>query len=218
VIGLLSQEKAITKKEACEILNISYNTTRLNKIITEFQERKEYVAKRKATNKGKKAQAYEITEAITNYLQGESISEIAAGLYRSAGFVRSILDRVGVPHEIAAGLYRSSGFVRAILDRVGVPQRPASQEERVQPSIIPENCVADTFNPGEKVWSAKYHAPAIVDAEITVKNNYESKGYRVYILENTENDTVGGYYAFVLACELGKLSHLEEYGVNLNKI
>jgi len=194
VIGLLSQEKAITKKEACEILNISYNTTRLNKIITEFQERKEYVAKRKATNKGKKAQAYEITEAITNYLQGESIS------------------------EIAAGLYRSSGFVRAILDRVGVPQRPASQEERVQPSIIPENCVADTFNPGEKVWSAKYHAPAIVDAEITVKNNYESKGYRVYILENTENDTVGGYYAFVLACELGKLSHLEEYGVNLNKI
>ena len=194
MIGLLSQEKAITKKEACEILNISYNTTRLNKIITEFQERKEYVAKRKATNKGKKAQAYEITEAITNYLQGESIS------------------------EIAAGLYRSSGFVRAILDRVGVPQRPASQEERVQPSIIPENCVADTFNPGEKVWSAKYHAPAIVDAEITVKNNYESKGYRVYILENTENDTVGGYYAFVLACELGKLSHLEEYGVNLNKI
>ena len=194
MIGLLSQEKAITKKEACEILNISYNTTRLNKIITEFQERKEYVAKRKATNKGKKAQAYEITEAITNYLQGESISEIAAGLYRSAGFVRSILDRVGVP------------------------QRPASQEERVQPSIIPENCVADTFNPGEKVWSAKYHAPAIVDAEITVKNNYESKGYRVYILENTENDTIGGYYAFVLACELGKLSHLEEYGVNLNKI
>ena len=194
MIGLLSQEKAITKKEACEILNISYNTTRLNKIITEFQERKEYIAKRKATNKGKKAQTYEITEAITNYLQGESIS------------------------EIAAGLYRSSGFVRAILDRVGVPQRPASQEERVQPSIIPENCVADTFNPGEKVWSAKYHAPAIVDAEITVKNNYESKGYRVYILENTENDTVGGYYAFVLACELGKLSHLEEYGVNLNKI
>ena len=194
MIGLLSQEKAITKKEACEILNISYNTTRLNKIITEFQEHKEYVAKRKATNKGKKAQAYEITEAITNYLQGESISEIAAGLYRSAGFVRSILDRVGVP------------------------QRPASQEERVHPSIIPENCVADTFNPGEKVWSAKYHAPAIVDAEITVKNNYESKGYRVYILENTENDTIGGYYAFVLACELGKLSHLEEYGVNLNKI
>ena len=194
MIALLSQERAITKKEACEILNISYNTTRLNKIITEFQERKEYVAKRKATNKGKKAQTYEITEAITNYLQGESIS------------------------EIATGLYRSSGFVRSILDRVGVPQRPASVEDRSGPCMIPENCVAESFNSGEKVWSARYHAPAIVEAEVEVKEQYESKGYRVYILEKTEDSTVGGFYAFVLACELGKLSHLEEYGVNLNKI
>ena len=189
----MDQEKPITKKEACQILSISYNTTRLNKIIAEFQERETYVAKRKATNKGKRAAGYEITEAITNYLQGESISEIATGLYRSAGFVRSILDRVGVP------------------------QRPASAEERAGPCILPENCVAESFNSGEKVWSARYHAPAIVDQEIEVNNKYESNGYRVYILEKTEG-AVGGFYAYVLACELGKLSHLEEYGVNLNKI
>lgn len=189
----MDQEKPITKKEACQILSISYNTTRLNKIIAEFQERETYVAKRKATNKGKRAAGYEITEAITNYLQGESISEIATGLYRSAGFVRSILDRVGVP------------------------QRPASAEERTGPCILPENCVAESFNSGEKVWSARYHAPAIVDQEIEVNNKYESNGYRVYILEKTEG-AVGGFYAYVLACELGKLSHLEEYGVNLNKI
>ena len=194
VIELLRQEKPITKKEACEVLSISYNTTRLNKIIAEFEERQEYVAKRKATNKGKRAAGYEITEAITNYLQGESIS------------------------EIATGLYRSSGFVRSILDRVGVPQRPASVEERAGPCMIPENCVAESFNSGEKVWSARYHAPAIVEAEVEVKEQYESKGYRVYILQKTEDNTVGGFYAFVLACELGKLSHLEEYGVNLNKI
>ena len=193
VVELLSQEKAITKKEACEILNISYNTTRLNKIIAEYQERKQYVAERKATNKGKKAQTYEITEAITNYLQGDSVS------------------------EIAAGLYRSSGFVRAILDRVGVPQRPANIEDRKGPCMIPENCVADTFSAGDKVWSARYHAPAIVDAEVEVQNKYESKGYRVYILEKSE-ETVGGFYAYVLACELGRLSHLEEHGVNLSKI
>jgi hypothetical protein len=191
---LLEQENPITKKEACQILNISYNTPRLNKILDEFDEREKYVAKRKATNKGKRAAEYEITEAITNYLQGESISEIATGLYRSAGFVRSILDRVGVP------------------------QRPASAEDRAGPCMIPENCVADSFNSGEKVWSAKYHAPAIVETEVEVKTQYESKGYRVYVLEKTEDGIVGGFYAFVLACELGKLSHLEEYGVNLNKI
>jgi len=194
VIMLLEQEKPITKKEACQILNISYNTARLNKILDEFDEREKYVAKRKATNKGKRATTYEITEAVTNYLRGESISKIATGLYRSAG------------------------FVRAILDKVGVPQRPASAEERAGPCMIPENCVADSFSSGEKVWSAGYHAPAIVDEEVKVKNKYESKGYRVYILERTEDDTVGGFYAFVLACELGKLSHLEEYGVNLSKI
>jgi hypothetical protein len=77
--------------------------------------------------------------------------------------------------------------------------------------------VAESFNSGEKVWSARYHAPAIVDQEIEVNNKYESNGYRVYILEKTEGATVG-FYAYVLACELGKLSHLEEYGVNLNKI
>ena len=32
VISLLEAEKPITKKEACDILNISYNTTRLNKL------------------------------------------------------------------------------------------------------------------------------------------------------------------------------------------
>ena len=193
VIQLLEQDKPITKKEACEILSISYNTTRLNKIIEEFQERRQYVADRKAINKGKRAAPYEIKEAITNYLQGESVS------------------------EIAAGLYRSSGFVRSILDKVGVPQRPTNIEERTVPSIIPESCVSEDFVKGEKVWSATYHAPAIIDSETEVGTKYESKGYRVYILEKSEG-TAGGFYAYQLACELGRLSHLEEYGVDLTRV
>ena len=63
VIELLSKERPITKKEACEILNISYNTTRLNKIIDEFTERNEYRAKRKAQLKGSRATKEEIKEA-----------------------------------------------------------------------------------------------------------------------------------------------------------
>ena len=39
VMGLLQAESPITKKEACSILNISYNTTRLNSIIEEFVEK-----------------------------------------------------------------------------------------------------------------------------------------------------------------------------------
>ena len=56
VISLLESEKPITKKEACAILNISYNTTRLNTIIEDFKDRKETEEKRKAERKGKAAQ------------------------------------------------------------------------------------------------------------------------------------------------------------------
>jgi len=38
VIAALTNENPITKKEACEMLNISYNTTRLSKIIEGFKE------------------------------------------------------------------------------------------------------------------------------------------------------------------------------------
>ena len=42
VIRLLSAEKPITKKEACSILNISYNTTRLSKVIEDYESDQEY--------------------------------------------------------------------------------------------------------------------------------------------------------------------------------
>ena len=93
----MDAEKPVTKKEACSILNISYNTTRLNKIIQDFQDKNEFRAKRKAQLRGKPASSLEIKEAIQSYLRGESVSEISQGMYRSAGFVRSILTRVGVP-------------------------------------------------------------------------------------------------------------------------
>ena len=38
VSALLNQDNPITKKEACEMLNISYNTTRLGKILDDFNE------------------------------------------------------------------------------------------------------------------------------------------------------------------------------------
>jgi len=38
VINLLESDKPITKKEACSLLRISYNTTRLGNIITGFND------------------------------------------------------------------------------------------------------------------------------------------------------------------------------------
>ena len=52
VISLLEQDKPITKKEACGILNITYNTTRLGNIIAEHKSDIERTAKMKARLRG----------------------------------------------------------------------------------------------------------------------------------------------------------------------
>ena len=195
----MNSEKPITKKEACQILNITYNTTRLNSIIQDFQDKQNFRAKRKAQLKGKPASPLEIKEAITSYLRGESIS------------------------EISQSMYRSTGFVRAILDRVGVPIRPTSVEERKGYAFLPDECVSDEFAEGETVWSAFYHAPARIRKETTNTpyyiEKYGCKCYDVYILQETSDFlTVGGFHAAALAYDLGKLTHLEQHGIDIEKI
>lgn len=210
------QEKPITKKEACEILNISYNTTRLNKILEDYLEQKEYTKIRKAKNRGKPASSQEIAEIAQEYLSGESIAEIAKGLYRSPSFVKSVIEKVGIPF------------------------RAANKEERRYTAYLPDNCTAEEFEPGEIVWSARHHRAAIVEHELSVdyqaeragfsdvnyEKKYGSKCYAIYVLEDIDHDKefwiqgieTGGYKAFSLAYDLGKLEHLKEYGVDLSRI
>lgn len=220
VINLLtppssSQQKAITKKEACEILNIAYNTARLQRIIDDYHDQKSYIELRKSQNRGKAATNAEIAEAVTGYLRGESVA------------------------EVAKGLYRSSGFVKGILDRVGVPQRPSSVEEKAGYDYIPEECVSDTFAQGEIVWSARHHTTAIVEHELSVdyqaekpgfsdvnyEDKYGSKCYSIWVVEDIDDDkdmwarvSTGGYKAYSLAYDLAKLTHLQKYGVDLSRI
>ena len=205
VISLLnptdSSTKAITKKEACEILNIAYNTTRLTKVLEDYSDRKEHTARRKAQNRGKAATDREIQEVVTDYLRGYSIAEIAKGLYRSSGFVKGIIERLGVPQRL-------------------------SPSEGVE--FLPDNCCAESFDMKEIVWSAQHHAPAIVEKEVSnidYETKYGAKCYAIYV-QQTSSDSEdkwamvehGGFYAYAAAYDLGKLSHLEQYGVNLEKI
>ena len=100
VIGLLEGEQPITKKVACEMLNISYNTTRLGSIIAEHKDIMEYRATRKAQNRGRKATDLEKRDAIERYLNGQTVSEIAKGMFRSTTFIRNLIDNIGVPQKI----------------------------------------------------------------------------------------------------------------------
>ena len=211
VIGLLSGTSPISKKEACGILNIAYNTTRLQRIIDEFEETKAYREKRKSQNKGKAATKDEVADAVTRFLSGDTIS------------------------EIAAGLYRSSGFVKAIIERTGVPQK---QEGKCD--YLPDECIAEDFAQGEIVWSSHYHGPAIIKQELSIdyqaekpgikdvnyEKKYGCKAFNIWVIEKVDDDysdrwttaTGGGFTATELAYDLGKLTHLEEYGVDLSRI
>ena len=210
VMGLLNAESPITKKEACSILNISYNTTRLKTIIEEFVEQKEYRDRRKAANRGKPATKSEITSIVDSFINGTPISDISRFMYRSPGFIKNIVERVGVP-------------------------RKRSKEERGGghlPSFLPDECVAETFEEGEVVWSAFYDQAAMIQKEevaIDYEKKYGSKCYNIYVFEMVEwnpdmlvsgwiGERLGGFHSSQLAYDLGSLKHLEAYGVNLQKL
>ena len=97
VISLLRQDSPITKKEACEILNIRYNTTRLQNIIDDFEQTLARKERFKAEKRGKAASQEEISQVVRGYIDGQNVSNIAEGMYRSPAFVKNIINRLGVP-------------------------------------------------------------------------------------------------------------------------
>jgi hypothetical protein len=212
VLDLLNPEEGkspISKKDACNILNIAYNTTRLDKILKEYLERQEYVKGRKAALRGKPASPGEISQTVVEYLQGRSVTDIAKSLHRSSGFINKIIDDIGVPSR------------------------------QTENGLIPEACIAEDFAIGEKVWSARHSCVAVVNQLLDeayvnkmkgmVNTNYEklygTKCYAIYVLTDMDADDPlfpgvrsGGYFAYAPSYELGKLKHLEKYGVDLSKL
>ena len=75
VIKYLS-EKGATKKVACQMLNIAYNTTRLDKVIEQYKLKKDSDAKRRAEKRGTPATEAEINFVISEYLEGNTIDSI----------------------------------------------------------------------------------------------------------------------------------------------
>lgn len=198
VIGLLEGPNPITKKAACEILNIANNSTRLSKIIENYKADQLEQERRRAQNRGKAAEPHEIQSCIEGYLDGDAVAEIAKRLYRSPAFVKEIIDRVGVPQRVVGAAYNN-------------------------PGIIPDQCIRDTFEPGQIVWHAKEHAMAIIVQELTQVKDKSAKYYRTFVIEPLEEEgrfflkqqNYGGHYAGAYAYDLGALDHLKQYGVDV---
>lgn len=140
VIALLGQDKPITKKAACEILGIAYNTTRLENLISSHKEAKKRDEEQRAKKKNTPATNEEIGLAISSYLEGKPISSISKMLYRSDYFINSILERANCPKR-------------------------ATTYDYLHPELIPESLIKEHFSPGEKVWAARYNCLATIKQE-----------------------------------------------------
>ena len=200
VISQLEQDNPITKKEACEMLNIRYNTTRLQKIIDDHLDTRNFREARRNQNKGKMATESEIESVVKLYLDGMNVSTVADSIYRSPAFVKNIVERMGIPQKLAE-----------------------SDHEGRRKAILPEQCVSDTFTVGEKVWSPRNNKFAEIIAEFNTPYNQEKYGcpcYRLWVLEPCDTSKTffpwldgnrTGFTSFALAYDLGSLRHLEKY-------
>ena len=159
VIRLLEPQeegvKPITKKDACQILGMAYNTTRLGTIIEAFKERQARSAKRRAELRGKPATREDIIYIISEYISGETVDSISKMTYRSPTFIKRVLEDNAVPIRVPGHRYFT-------------------------PELVPEGAVRDRFKVGEVVYSARYDSLARIEAETkTEKYGYI---YRVWLL------------------------------------
>lgn len=153
VIAGLEAEKPITKKDACAILNISYNTARLDKLIENFKTKRAFEAKKRAEKRGKPATIDEVSLIVAEYLEGKPIDGIAKMIYRGAT------------------------FVKAVIEKYGVPERGTSPDY-FKPKLIPDMAVRTEFKIGEKVYSARYDSMATIRAEVP---HADGKVYRIWL-------------------------------------
>lgn len=141
VNSLLEQDKPITKKEACEILNISYNTTRLNKILDEYKaDIKQRVELRKKF-RNKPLELEDKKLIISSYLEGVSLVDIANNIFRSIALIKRVLIKYNIP-------LRDAGI------------------DYWNPIEVPIDAMLDNYVKDDLVYSARYNQPASICKKI----------------------------------------------------
>lgn len=148
-------KKPITKKDACAILGMSYNTTRLGTIIEDYKQKQIRTAQRKSQLRGKPATQEEKVYIISEYLNGETVDAISKMTYRSSKFIKDVLEGNSVPIRVPGSSYFT-------------------------PELIPDGAVRDRFKIGEVVYSSRYDSIARIDAE--QKSDKYGFVYRIWLM------------------------------------
>lgn len=177
-----------TKKAACEALGIKYNTTRLDKLLTEYKEQEAITAKMKKKVRGRAPTQQEAVHMIEEYLANDSIAKIAKSCYRSEAVVKNTL-------------YKYGAMIKS--NETSNPLNPAE---------LPEECLAEEFAVGEIVWVPGYQCTGEIKKEVPSSNGFKS--YRVYLLDGERKEMNVHYPCY----DLGKLQHLVDIGVDVKRL
>lgn len=156
VISNLNKEKPITKKAACEMLNISYNTKRLDSIIENYIEKKEYAKERRKIMRTQAISKVEKVDIAQDYLAGASLSEISDTSFRSIAVIKRVLASLNIPLRSADNNYFNPVYL--------------------------EDTATD-YKKDDLVFSARYNVPAYIVKEET---SGEIPTYKIYLLGDYE--------------------------------
>lgn len=137
--AIAALDKGETKKAACGILGIAYNTTRLATIIERYHENVAFEKKQRAARRGKAVDTEEAVSMIEQYLAEASMESVAKTHWRGTALVKATLSKHG-----------------ALLK--------SPKTDYHNPELLPDECVVDTVKVGQLVWSSRYNGPAEVDA------------------------------------------------------
>lgn len=166
VIELLGQEKPITKKAACEILNISYNTPRLKKLVEEFKTKEANIKRRRAKLRGKPLTGDDLAIIASDYLNGDAIATIADLIFRSTAIVKKAVLSLNIPLRDADANYHN-------------------------PYFIADEAIAEDYELKDLVYSARYQCPATIE---NISSCKDGKVYRIWLLGNEQQYAVQPYW------------------------
>lgn len=159
VIELLNQDKPITKKAACEMLNITYNTTRLQKIIDEHIEQKEYEARRRKELRNTPLSKQDISEIVSSYLENGNISEIVDFTFRSAQVIKRVLSQYNIPLRNSKNTYHN-------------------------PIQLDPSAMSDDYKLDDLVYSARYDQAAYISKKL--KEDSAGGIYKIWLIKDCQ--------------------------------
>lgn len=233
VIEYLEQPKA-TKKAACEMVGIAYNTKRLDNLIQEYKDDVERSIRLRKEKRRTACSPEELVSMIEDYLDGASFEDLSKRFYRSTAYIKHRLELAGalirvqgilnptrppmLPDECVADAFR----IRQVFNKEVANQ---SEYDTWKASIVSEhgNDLLEIYKRagkfdtkrsivvmGEKCWIPGYQCLGEVIKEVP---SAQFTSYRVQLIHEDKQQYISLPYF-----EIGSLSHLKSMGVDIDRL